>query len=321
MAHITSDRVKESTTTTGTGALTLSGAITGFRAFSAVCATSDTVHYAIQAVDGSGVPTGDWEVGLGTYSAANTLTRTTILSSSNAGAAVVFAAGTKHVWIDLPASQLAALDGATKLFLTTPATPGFDPLFVGPSSAVTLSNSNKTATPASSAPYNHMFGTPPRWTGKRYFEIVPSTTSFTAVGLAGGGGHIKKGDGANLGSYYIGQVGWESSGAIKTPNRVATAITLTTIQAWAAADRCCIAADLDSMLVWFRTNAGNWNNNASNNPSTGVGGIDLSWALSGASNNLIWPAMNSGSTGAQNMYLLAADFTQSVPSGYTAWGA
>lgn len=113
MAHITADRVKESTTTTGTGALTLSGALTGFRAFSAVCATSDTVHYALQAVDGSGVPTGEWEVGIGTYSGANTLTRTTVLSSSNAGAAVSLAAGTKHVWIDLPAvrSQIGHYSG------------------------------------------------------------------------------------------------------------------------------------------------------------------------------------------------------------------
>lgn len=321
MAHITADRVKETTTTTGTGALTLAGAMTGFRAFSAVCATSDTIYYAIQAVDGSGVPTGDWEVGFGAYSATNTLTRTTVLASSNAGAAVNFAAGTKQVWIDLAASQLAALDGITRLFIAAPANPGFDPLFVGPTSAVTLSNSNKTATPASSTPYNHMFGTPPRWTGKRYFEIVPSTTSFTAVGLAGGAGHMKQGDGGNLGALILGQLGWDSAGAVKSTKREGTAVTVSTIQTWAGADTCCIAADLDAMLVWFRTNAGNWNNSASNNPSTGVGGIDLSWALSGASNNLIWPAMNSGSTGAQVMRLLAADFTQSVPSGYTAWGA
>jgi hypothetical protein len=103
------DRVKELSTTTGTGALTLAGAVTGFRAFSAVCTSpSDTCYYALQAVDGSGVPTGEWEVGLGTYSAANTLTRTTVLASSNAGSAVNFAAGTKQVWIDIPAAQVAA---------------------------------------------------------------------------------------------------------------------------------------------------------------------------------------------------------------------
>lgn len=106
MGQIVADRVKETTTSTGTGAITLAAAITGFRRFSAVCSVNDTVYYCIQAVDGSGVPTGDWEVGLGTYSAANTLTRTTILASSNANAAVNFGAGTKQVWLDLAAKQL-----------------------------------------------------------------------------------------------------------------------------------------------------------------------------------------------------------------------
>lgn len=100
------DRVKETTTTTGTGPLTLAGAMTGYRAFSAVCTTGDTCNYALHAVDANGVPTGDWEVGQGTYSAANTLTRTTILASSNAGAAVNLAAGTKQAWIDYPAAAI-----------------------------------------------------------------------------------------------------------------------------------------------------------------------------------------------------------------------
>lgn len=101
MAHVSEPRVLETSTTTGTGALTLAGAVTGFRAFSAVCSTSDTCLYYIEAVDGSGVPTGDWECGLGTYSGANTLTRTTVVRSSNAGAAVSLAAGTKRVGITL----------------------------------------------------------------------------------------------------------------------------------------------------------------------------------------------------------------------------
>ena len=107
MALVIADRVKETSATTGTGALTLAGAITGFRAFSAACAVGDTLYYALQAVDASGVPTGDWECGLGTYSSANTLTRTTVTSSSNAGAAVSLAAGTKQVYISMPAVQVA----------------------------------------------------------------------------------------------------------------------------------------------------------------------------------------------------------------------
>lgn len=97
MAVQVKDRVMESATTTGTGAFTLAGAYTGYRAFSAVCSTNDTLRYCIEALDGSGNPSGDWEVGLGTYSGSNTLTRTTVEASSNAGAAVSFSAGTKRV--------------------------------------------------------------------------------------------------------------------------------------------------------------------------------------------------------------------------------
>lgn len=97
MAHIIEDRIAETATTTGTGDFTVAGAIIGFLAFSAVMAVSDTCYYMIEAVDGSGIPTGEWETGLGTYSAANTITRTVVDRSSNANAAVAFSAGTKRV--------------------------------------------------------------------------------------------------------------------------------------------------------------------------------------------------------------------------------
>jgi hypothetical protein len=109
MALIVKDRVAETSTTTGTGAFTLAAAITGFQRFSAVCSTSDTVYYAIIAVDANGNPSGDWECGLGTYSAANTLTRTTPQASTNANAAVNFAAGTKHVYLSATSAHLASL--------------------------------------------------------------------------------------------------------------------------------------------------------------------------------------------------------------------
>lgn len=119
MARISEDRIFETSTTTGTGALTLAGAVTGFRAFSAVMTSpSDTCYYGIEGVDGSGVPTGEWETGLGTYSAANTLTRTTVLESSNAGAAVNFSAGTKNVF-------MCALANAALGFDTTQLLPNF----------------------------------------------------------------------------------------------------------------------------------------------------------------------------------------------------
>lgn len=109
MALIRADRVCETSTTTGTGAFTLAAAVAGYRRFSAAMATNDTCYYTIEAIDVNGVPTGDYEVGLGTYSSANTLTRTTPQFSSNANAAVSFAAGTKRVFIVVSATDLAAI--------------------------------------------------------------------------------------------------------------------------------------------------------------------------------------------------------------------
>src|SRR5665647_204188 len=97
MTFILKDRVHETTTTTGTGALTLGGAPTGSQTFGSVMSVGDTCWYA--AVGGS-----EWETGLGTYSGTNTLTRTTVLESSNSNAAVSFSAGAKDVFINLPAS-------------------------------------------------------------------------------------------------------------------------------------------------------------------------------------------------------------------------
>lgn len=98
MAHIAADRVQETSTTTGTGNLTLAGAVAGYRAFSGVCANNDTTFYAIEHQSAN-----EWEVGLGTWQTGGTLVRTTVLSSSNAGAAVNFSAGTKNVFITTPA--------------------------------------------------------------------------------------------------------------------------------------------------------------------------------------------------------------------------
>jgi hypothetical protein len=110
MAHVTEDRVLETSTTTGTGALTLAGALTGYRTWASVMAVNDTAWYYIEAVDASGNATGDYEEGLGTYSAASQLTRTTVFRSSNANAAVAFAAVTKRVGITLIGQRTLQLD-------------------------------------------------------------------------------------------------------------------------------------------------------------------------------------------------------------------
>ena len=97
------NRVMETTTTTGTGTLTLAGAVPGWQTF-AVVENGKECFYDIWAVDGSGNPTGDWEVGSGTYTVSGTtLSRTTVRASSNAGALVSLAAGTKRVALVNPA--------------------------------------------------------------------------------------------------------------------------------------------------------------------------------------------------------------------------
>lgn len=96
MAFVIADRVKETSTTTGTGTLTLAGAVTGFTTFAAV-GNGNTCTYAIIAVDANGVPTGEWETGIGTYTSSGTTLSRGVIKSSNANALVSFSAGTKHV--------------------------------------------------------------------------------------------------------------------------------------------------------------------------------------------------------------------------------
>jgi len=95
------DRVKETTTTTGTGNVTLAGAVAQFEAFSPNYAVNEVIPYAIVGQTGT-----EWEVGLGTLSGATTLVRTQVLQSSNADALVSFAAGTKDVFATAPALHL-----------------------------------------------------------------------------------------------------------------------------------------------------------------------------------------------------------------------
>ena len=107
MALVLADRVRETSTTTGTGTITLAGAVYGYQSFSAV-GNGNTTYYTIYDQT-----SGAWEVGIGTYtSSGTTLSRDTVLASSNAGGLVPFGAGTKDVFVDYPAGRSVYRDTA-----------------------------------------------------------------------------------------------------------------------------------------------------------------------------------------------------------------
>lgn len=125
MAHIVADRVKETTTTTGTGNITLAGAVSGFIAFSAVMANNDTTFYCIAHQSAN-----EWEVGLGTWTTGGTFVRTTPITGS-AATPVSFSSGTKDVFITSP--------GVAEQWGTLAVTPSADQNDYNPTGLATTS--------------------------------------------------------------------------------------------------------------------------------------------------------------------------------------
>ena len=124
MALVVNDRVKETSTTTGTGTLTLDGAVTGFETFSSAIGNSNTTYYAIELPN-----TAEFEVGRGTVSAGQ-LARTEVISSSNSDNPVNFSAGTKNVFCTLPASKAVIEDASNNVTLPADLTVDTDTLYV-----------------------------------------------------------------------------------------------------------------------------------------------------------------------------------------------
>ena len=123
MALVVNDRVKETTTTTGTGTVNLGGAQTNFETFVAGVGNSNTTYYAIVHRSAA-----EFEIGLGTITDASpdTLARTTIISSSNSDSAVNFSAGTKDVFCTLPASKAVFEDASSDVTLPNDLVLGSD---------------------------------------------------------------------------------------------------------------------------------------------------------------------------------------------------
>jgi hypothetical protein len=138
MALVVKDRVRENSTTTGTGTFTLSGAVTGFQTFSTAIGNTNTTYYCI-------VNQGEWEVGLGTVG-AGTLSRDTVLSSSNAGSLVTFTSGTKDVFCTYPSVKSVYRNASDVAVLTsTDVTTGLGYTPLNPANNLSDVSSNTTA--------------------------------------------------------------------------------------------------------------------------------------------------------------------------------
>ena len=170
MALVLKDRVKETSSTTGTGTITLNGAVTGFQSFAAI-GNGNTTYYTI-----SDSSSGSWEVGIGTYtSSGTTLSRTTVLASSNSGSLVNFTSGTKDVFVTYPSSRSIYADGTTLVATNSsilPTTSGGTGLTSFTSGGIPYATSTSALATGSTLTFN---GTS--------FTLTGSTTSIN--GLAG----------------------------------------------------------------------------------------------------------------------------------------
>jgi hypothetical protein len=139
MALVLADRVKETTSTSGTTDFVLSGAATGFQTFSAGVGANNTTYYAI--ADGA-----DWEIGLGTLSSDGlTLARTTVLQSSNSDAKVSFSSSSKQIFVTYPADKAVLTDATQTLTNKTLNSPTFVTPVLGTPSSGTVTNLTGTA--------------------------------------------------------------------------------------------------------------------------------------------------------------------------------
>jgi hypothetical protein len=168
MALVLKDRVKETTTTTGTGTVTLAGAAAGFQSFVVIGDGNQTFYAIVDATSGA------WEVGVGTYtSSGTTLSRTTVVSSSNAGSLVNFGAGSKDVFVTYPSSRAVYLDAAGSAVTT------LDIGTLGTSTA-NISTANITAGTVATTPVNNT-----DIVNKEYADAIASGIHFhEAVNLA-----------------------------------------------------------------------------------------------------------------------------------------
>lgn len=175
MAFVVKDRVRETTTSTGTGTITLAGPYSGFQAFSSI-GNGNNTYYAI-----SDPNTGDWEVGIGTYtSSGNTLSRDTVLSSTNSNTLVNFAAGTKDVICTQPAERAVYVVGSNVVATNSATVPNTllanSSLTVG-STTISLGGTSTTLAGLTNVTSSRFTGPLTGAVG----DVTPNTGAFTSV--------------------------------------------------------------------------------------------------------------------------------------------
>jgi len=231
MALVLADRVKETTTSTGTTAITLAGAATGYQTFSSAVGNANTTYYTIADQTGA-----NWEVGIGTYTTiGNTLSRDTVLASSNAGALVVFLTGTKDVFVTYPAERALYTGGP----LGTP--------------------SSGTLTNATGYTYANLSGTVPTW-NQNTTGTAAGLSATLAVGSGGTGATTLAGANlpvTNVANTFTGTQTF--SGTSTTLAAILTnAAETTTVSATAATGTIAYYTSSQSVLYYTSNASANW---------------------------------------------------------------
>jgi hypothetical protein len=211
MALVLKDRVKETSTTAGTGTITLAGAVTGFQSFAAV-GDGNTTYYAI--ADNA---TGAWEVGIGTYtSSGTTLSRTTVLSSSNGGSLVSFTSNPKDVFVTYPSEKSVYEDAAGVVVQTsfgaitaTSAALTTGTVSTTPSSGIDIANKTYVDTVAAEGIHYHeaVFVESPSTAGNLTATYADGGTNANIIQIANGTDITFFGVSANIGDQFLTSTG------------------------------------------------------------------------------------------------------------------
>ena len=209
MALVLADRVRETTSSSGTGSVTLGGAVSGFKAFGSVLSTNDTTYYAIIA------NSGEWEVGVGTFTSPNSLARTTVLSSSNSGSLVSFQSGTKNVIITQPSEKAVFLDISGNAVSSNGGLSLSAPTITGG----TLSSPTISTPTVSGGTFSSPTITTPLVTGGTFNSPTVVSPSITGTGNATFAtitANASTTASSNLGAFNYGTLGFSDTGIVQS---------------------------------------------------------------------------------------------------------